>query len=880
MSSAGSYGGSGGGGVGSVLFLTGNSGGPVAPDLTGNINVVGTGAITVVDNPGTHTLTIELSGSVATVYDANTGSAIPVAGVLNINGLAGIVTSASGNTIDISTDGTIAIIYETDSGAASPAADTINIVGGTGITTSGSGSTITITSTSSGVTSIQGDTGGPISGALTITGGGTGLLFDTSGSPDIILEADFLALPDTNNILTTGYIAIGGTPVLAMCGGVANSNVCVGPVAGTAGMTGIQNICIGAGSLSHGSNSVSNTVSIGTNSCQNLATGSENVSIGTDALNVATSSTGNVAIGYGAATGLLTGTDNIVIGVSAGGNYTGAESGNIIIGANGITSESDALHIGSALTAAYISGIFSESVGGTNALVYCDNTGKLGTTGGTFPSLGTTNHAVQVGNSSGGLHSIAVGTTGQVLIGSTGADPAFGALGVNSGLTTHGVLLGENNSAIVATAAGANGQVLVGSTGADPVFATLGSNGSLSYTTGTGSLSISITAPVSIANGGTNATSMTNTDGVVYYDGTRLVTTAVGSATQVLTSNGAGVAPTFQPAAGGGVSSLAGDSGGALTGALTLTGGSSGAVFTGAGTTLTTTFTKLAMSDTTSTTGYIQIGTQKVLACWGGVSNNNIFVGQGAGHVTVSGTDNDGFGDQALAAVTTGSFNVGIGSSALQALTTSSENVAIGLNALSALTTGGGGNTVVGFAAGGSFNTGANNLILGSTAGGGYTGSESNNIVIGAQGVAAEGHAIHIGDDTTYGAFTKCFIGGIAGVTVASSAAVLINTSTGQLGTVPSSRRFKENIDDMGAASRDIYKLRPVKFNFKGDFNESYGLIAEDVEEIMPHLVSYDKEGLPATVKYHELPALLLNEIQRLKLKVEELEGKFNARIR
>jgi len=57
--------------------------------------------------------------------------------------------------------------------------------------------------------------------------------------------------------------------------------------------------------------------------------------------------------------------------------------------------------------------------------------------------------------------------------------------------------------------------------------------------------------PIEIAKGGTNASSMTNTDGVVYYDGTRLVTTAVGSATQVLTSNGAGLAPTFQPAAGG-----------------------------------------------------------------------------------------------------------------------------------------------------------------------------------------------------------------------------------------------------------------------------------------------------------------------------------------
>lgn len=52
--------------------------------------------------------------------------------------------------------------------------------------------------------------------------------------------------------------------------------------------------------------------------------------------------------------------------------------------------------------------------------------------------------------------------------------------------------------------------------------------------------------PIEIAKGGTNASSMSTTDGVIYYDGTKLVTTSAGSAGQILTSNGAGVAPTFQ----------------------------------------------------------------------------------------------------------------------------------------------------------------------------------------------------------------------------------------------------------------------------------------------------------------------------------------------
>lgn len=94
-------------------------------------------------------------------------------------------------------------------------------------------------------------------------------------------------------------------------------------------------------------------------------------------------------------------------------------------------------------------------------------------------------------------------------------------------------------------------------------------------------------SPIIVAEGGTNATTMATTDGVVYYDGTSLVTTAVGTATHVLTSNGAGMAPTFQ-AAGASSISITGDSGGALVGdAFTLTGGTTGLTFGGSGSTET-----------------------------------------------------------------------------------------------------------------------------------------------------------------------------------------------------------------------------------------------------------------------------------------------------
>jgi hypothetical protein len=98
---------------------------------------------------------------------------------------------------------------------------------------------------------------------------------------------------------------------------------------------------------------------------------------------------------------------------------------------------------------------------------------------------------------------------------------------------------------------------------------------------------VALTIPVSIADGGTNTTSFANTDGVVYFDGTELNTTTVGTAGQILTSNGAGMSPTFQTG-GGSTISITGDTGGAITsGSFTFTGGATGITFNGAATTET-----------------------------------------------------------------------------------------------------------------------------------------------------------------------------------------------------------------------------------------------------------------------------------------------------
>ena len=94
-----------------------------------------------------------------------------------------------------------------------------------------------------------------------------------------------------------------------------------------------------------------------------------------------------------------------------------------------------------------------------------------------------------------------------------------------------------------------------------------------------------------------------------------------------------------------------------------------------------------------------------------------------------------------------------------------------------------------------------------------------------------------------------------------------INTN-GQLGTLTSSRRFKDNIQDMGTASSKLFQLRPVTFNYKPQFDDGshllqYGLIAEEVAKVYPDMVVYDKDGQPYTVRYQVLAPMLLSELQK-----------------
>jgi hypothetical protein len=243
----------------------------------------------------------------------------------------------------------------------------------------------------------------------------------------------------------------------------------------------------------------------------------------------------------------------------------------------------------------------------------------------------------------------------------------------------------------------------------------------------------------------------------------------------------------------------------------------------------------------------------------GGASNFNVATGVTTLFRNI-GDFNTADGYAALNVNTTGIGNTATGFAALNGNDTGIGNTAAGFGALFGST--GTTNTAVGFLAGLSLTAGDNNTYIGAGAGN-VAGTESGWIRIGPTGAAVGG--------TT----SKTAIGGIFGASIGAAGTVVAVNASGQLGTTPSSARFKTDIDPMGKSSEVIFSLKPVTFHYKGDETNlpCFGLIAEEVAKVNPGLILKDKEGKPFTVRYEQINAMLLNEFLKEHQTVQELKS-------
>ncbi|HXV65407.1 MAG TPA: tail fiber domain-containing protein, partial [Vicinamibacteria bacterium] len=261
---------------------------------------------------------------------------------------------------------------------------------------------------------------------------------------------------------------------------------------------------------------------------------------------------------------------------------------------------------------------------------------------------------------------------------------------------------------------------------------------------------------------------------------------------------------------------------------------------------------RLALSN--NTTGWGNTATGYSALDYNSNGIHNTATGAYALYNNSSGAFNTAAGFVALESNTTGNDNVGMGWGALQNNTSGFFNVGIGSYSLRDGT--GSGNIGIGYRAG-FYPLGNNNIHIGHE---GYTSDNSTTRIGQLQGAA--------------------YMAGVYGAPLAGTSAHPVYVDNyGKFGVGgPSSIRFKEDVEDLGERSSALMELRPVSFHFKqGEgasetSSKSWGLIAEEVAQVFPELVTYDDEGKPNGVRYYLLTPLLLNEFQKQQRKAEALE--------
>lgn len=587
------------------LFIGNTGGAPSAASLTAGTNI----AIT----PGAGSISIGLTGTVA-VANGGTNWSGPLANNR-------IMVSSGGSIREASALGDGQLLIGSTGGAPAPG----NITAGSNVSVTNGSNSITIA----------------ISGPISIANGGTNsstLLVNNrvmvSSGGSIVVSGEMkdgqLLIGSTGGAPTVGEITAGsnlsvtkgpGSITLAISGpiSIANggtnsstaltTNNCVmvsssgsiveGPslsagqllIGVTGGLPQAANLTAGTGiGISNGSGSITislqTPVSIangGTNSSAALvSSNSVMISSGSAIVEGPTLSNGQLLIGRtgltpvaasitsGTGINVTGGSGSITIALSTpvsiangGTNWTGPLQGNRLMWSeSGSIKEATALtdgqiFIGSTnnppVAATITAGTGISVSGGSGTLSIGLQTPVSIANGGTNSSAALNNNRIMV-SSSGSIVEASALIDGALLIGVSGGAPTAARITAGSGISiTNGagsitvaltsplpIANGGTNSsavlqnnrimvssggAIVETASAlSNGQLLIGSTGAAPVVANITAGSGVSVANGAGTISIGLTTPVSIANGGTNnATSVQNGNRVMLSTGTQII---------------------------------------------------------------------------------------------------------------------------------------------------------------------------------------------------------------------------------------------------------------------------------------------------------------------------------------------------------------------
>jgi endosialidase-like protein len=608
---------------------------------------------------------------------------------------------------------------------------------------------------------------------------------------------------------------VGSSALTNNTSGIAN--VAVGESVLRFNTIGGGNVAIGTVALQFNTSGNHNT-SGGHGTLRGNTTGSFNTAFGMNALEANTTGQSNTALGR-SALGISNGNNNVALGNGAGANAT-AGSFNIYLGAEvfGVAGETHTMYLGKqgTQTKTVIAGIRGTTVTG-GEMVVIDSDGRLGTAA--MATGADTVGSVQVIDESLVASDLAPNsvTSSELAAGSVTADKvAFNY----AGSATPGGPAAD--VACVACVGAAEVAFSFASLGANTFSGTqVIDNGNLDLDVSTATAgNITKNGSRFLHNSGPQNTFLGHNAGTLSVTGAQ--NTAMGE--QALTSLTSGAANT----ANGQAALFSNTSG-------------SGNTATGGG----------ALSSNSTGSQNTAMGRDALLFSTTG--NSNTALGHQAMLSNTTGFNNTASGIGALSANITGFGNTSIGGASMASNTAGFQNTAVGQNSLMQ-------------------STGNFNVAIGQSAGANAT-SGSNNIYLGplVLGTAGESNTMYLG-----GTQTKTVIAGVRGTTTINANAIpVMIDSAGQLGTVSSSRRFKEDIQDMADLSRRLLQLRPVTFRYKQPFGDGskpiqFGLIAEEVAEVFPELAVRTADGQIETVHYLNLSVLLVNELQKLHHQVKQ----------
>ena len=277
MSQITHVGGGGPGPIGGVQTLSGNGGAKVSPDGSGNIDLIGTGGITVVSDDATHSLTINGPGTALIFHTSDNNDSSAAANVINIVQGANILTTSvpnNGNNVGIAVTPSVNLAGSLTAGTFVQA--TGDIISTTGDVVSSNGD---ITAPNGNMIANGARITGKPNGALVTNG--TGGVFAINGTIDQVLmafpghEPEFGSIVGaggtTVNVDTQGTITVSSpvVPGAVTVAGTANQITVAG---GPAYLLSLPAAVIAPGSLTTTGALTSNTTltTTGINTLDNL----------------------------------------------------------------------------------------------------------------------------------------------------------------------------------------------------------------------------------------------------------------------------------------------------------------------------------------------------------------------------------------------------------------------------------------------------------------------------------------------------------------------------------------------------------------------------------------------------------------------------------